>query len=889
MQIRAFIVFILAACGGMEIIMKKFGAVLILCIMMLNLFTGCNKEKMPDESDVTTETPASVTKPGTEPETEDPNIRKLRVMSFNVHNTLPKENGVLTETAQNRINAVKAEIGTYSPDMLGLQEDVTSWTNNLNLEGYTAIYDPEVSGSYEHCAIYFKSDLTCMEYGWGWLTSDGTKATVALTVSDILAGGKYEMTAEELARLDINSSTKDSFLRDSITYYIDADGNKQFSSSYNYLTARRMTYIVLDINGQKVIYVNTHLQHRSQNAVFISDAMLKLRNNERLAQFTMVQEKIEALKQIYTDAVVVVTGDFNDVPDSDVYKAATALYQDASRSAESVVGMKGTWNAYYSEKSHGDNYPNSGASIDTTTLDFCFVSENATVNTYRSGLGYATFKTEDGTDKTMYTSDHRSIIIDIAFLTSGTPDSPDDPIGYPDYSGGESGGNDEGEEPTVQEPVPSVPLQKPATAITSASVYSGTPDISWYTGDTNEYTLTTADQLMGFAQLGASNNFNAITIKLGANMVINSGTLEEIKANTNAYKWTFTEFKGILDGQGLSISGLYIEGNGMFSAASGTLQNFSLVNTYVSGAENVGTLAGTRTGGDLTVFNVLVEAEVVGSGNSVGGFIGYTTGEGSVTVRNCTFKGKVSGGENVGGLIGYVEKTDSTLIKNCALTVDVTGTKYAGGAVGYILGSGDGTKSAEISNTTLSGTVSCSGNGTGGLVGFVFYVSREFEIDSCTVSATVTGAGKHKGVVMGRAGNSTVRVSNCLVEGKISTTDTIANGGVIAWVNYSKITCENIIVALDGDSNLTSAFGHYHNGGNDNGVYMNVYYDKTLYSNPIDAFASTKITGDSIYGGKTTDELKSIASTFGEAWTSVEGDYPVPTAASSGIGALVQE
>ena len=39
------------------------------------------------------------------------------------------------------------------------------------------------------------------------------------------------------------------------------------------------------------------------------------------------------------------------------------------------------------------------------------------------------------------------------------------------------------------------------TPPTNASIYSGTPDTTWYTGDKTEYVLTTADQLAGLNKI----------------------------------------------------------------------------------------------------------------------------------------------------------------------------------------------------------------------------------------------------------------------------------------------------------------------------------------------------------------------------------------------------
>ena len=91
------------------------------------------------------------------------------------------------------------------------------------------------------------------------------------------------------------------------------------------------------------------------------------------------------------------------------------------------------------------------------------------------------------------------------------------------------------------------------TAVVSAeasdepSVYSGTPDVSWLTDEVKaakEFTITTADQLAGVAQIVnvgietvvdgtpvfSKQTFEGWKLKLGVDVVINDWTKEELAA-----------------------------------------------------------------------------------------------------------------------------------------------------------------------------------------------------------------------------------------------------------------------------------------------------------------------------------------------------------------------
>ena len=137
-----------------------------------------------------------------------------------------------------------------------------------------------------------------------------------------------------------------------------------------------------------------------------------------------------------------------------------------------------------------------------------------------------------------------------AQTTAGATDSTTSEIPSEATTEGGAGSTTEPITPPVLEP----PVIEVDTA--TASVYSGTPDTTWYVEGQTEFTLTTADQLMGMMELRTETfTFEGITLKLGCDMVINQGTLEEIKARgSENYNWkdlhSKWSFKGVVDGNG---------------------------------------------------------------------------------------------------------------------------------------------------------------------------------------------------------------------------------------------------------------------------------------------------------------------------------------------------
>lgn len=368
-------------------------------------------------------------------------------MSFNVQ-------GSVSSLATGRYAAVKQQILDYSPDLLGLQEDQPdTWgtASNFSLEGYTRYcYDGTITGvDPERLAIYVKSGLTVKTSGYtGLISSDSMRA---LTYDDVKSGGKYALNDamfDQLLALGSGSTDKEKIndaLHNGQVWYLSGGDAK----SMNLLGGRRMTYVVVEKAGQDVIYVNMHVQHRSQNNKYegSEDAIQgtvegkgsyynlvqTVRSYERMKTFELAQAKIEALLQTYPNAEVVITGDFNDTKagairdfcgggaDADgVYDVAIdGGYHDAALNAKTNGGnLTTTWNSYFTNTKEGqakevtDKTPLGSTAGTDGRIDFCFVSDGVTVNCYQTGAPYGQAG-ESG--RQYYLSDHLSLIVDIVF------------------------------------------------------------------------------------------------------------------------------------------------------------------------------------------------------------------------------------------------------------------------------------------------------------------------------------------------------------------------------------------------------------------------------------------------------------------------------------------
>ncbi|MDR0518130.1 MAG: hypothetical protein LBH25_13915 [Fibromonadaceae bacterium] len=265
-----------------------------------------------------------------------------------------------------------------------------------------------------------------------------------------------------------------------------------------------------------------------------------------------------------------------------------------------------------------------------------------------------------------------------------------------------------------------------AVGVWAQKVWDGKTDSEWYweNEQKTEFTISTAAQLAGLAQLiNGGNNFSGKTIKLTANIMLNDTAnwkkWTEDKSKP-ANSWTpigsYTDknnsrsFSGTFDGGGKVISGVYINNSnhyqGLFGyvTSNAAIKNLGIAASYVNGYSIVGGLVGQNNG---TVTDCYAVGNVTASGGYKGGiYVGGLAGSNSGTITNSYATGNVSGDDNVGGLVG---KNENGTITDSYATGDVKGNS---GTVGGLVGENEG---GTITNSYAKGNV--NGGAAGGLVG----------------------------------------------------------------------------------------------------------------------------------------------------------------------------
>ena len=310
-----------------------------------------------------------------------------------------------------------------------------------------------------------------------------------------------------------------------------------------------------------------------------------------------------------------------------------------------------------------------------------------------------------------------------------------------------------------------------------------------YTGKELAYIAQTGGKWLGYNYMLANDivlNNVELTYDTNGNL-----TADATKLNV----WTPIDgFKGVFDGNGFSVSGVYVNGasySGFFGKCYGNVFNLTLTNSYIKGTNYVGGICGHFTEVSKDMVNCYFDGAVVGTGG-VGGLVGYARtitvsrcgnygdvwGTGSHVagiagefysygINNCFNEGNIySKGDCVGGIAG---STDLYGFTGCVNRGNVTGKNYVGGVCGKFI-------EADISNCGNTGNI----KGTkyvGGICGYSTYDTAEYttaDINSSYNTGEVTG----ESCVGGITGYADfANVNNCYSVGNV--TGTTETGAVI--------------------------------------------------------------------------------------------------------------
>ena len=262
--------------------------------------------------------------------------------------------------------------------------------------------------------------------------------------------------------------------------------------------------------------------------------------------------------------------------------------------------------------------------------------------------------------------------------------------------------------------------------------------------EADPYLIGSKEALAAFAAAPVEGAFYKLTADIVWSEYKQGGTAP---AESN---WTPIVFDGTFDGDGHTVSGLYVKGAdtgvGFFGKANGVIKNLTVKDSYFEGEKNVGGIVGSvgKVGTDkaapesITIENCVNYADVTAK-NTVAGIIGYPFGNTNsdnnhfitVTISKCVNHGDVTGTEGngyAGGIAGRLLAI-SAVIDQCANFGDVSAAgALAGGIVGQGGRNGATEEPHKISNCYNAGKITATYL-SGGIIGRAY--ATPFDIENC--------------------------------------------------------------------------------------------------------------------------------------------------------------
>lgn len=226
----------------------------------------------------------------------------------------------------------------------------------------------------------------------------------------------------------------------------------------------------------------------------------------------------------------------------------------------------------------------------------------------------------------------------------------------------------------------------------------------------------------------------------------------------SAYRWipigngqgysSFQSFQGIFDGDGHTITGLYVDETedcrvaGLFGHLNGGHYTVEIKNLTVSGAQIITWNTSADYNNNPSMSGILA-ADATGS---------------NVRIENCHVSGTVTGVAYAGGMTGY---SLYATYENCSADVTVVGYAQTGGFVGVA-------HDSSFRDCSVTGTVKSLGWTTGGFVG---HTRSNTEVSHCLSSCKVSGDDWNTGGFVGYAEEGTM-ICNSVASGDVHSTVT---------------------------------------------------------------------------------------------------------------------
>ncbi len=358
--------------------------------------------------------------------------------------------------------------------------------------------------------------------------------------------------------------------------------------------------------------------------------------------------------------------------------------------------------------------------------------------------------------------------------------------------------------------------------------------IDWYDENKTTFEISTAEQLAGLASLvNSGKDFSGKTIELTQNIDLNPGITfnkeaisKDVVFTGTPKEWTpinpddvISNFSGTFDGNGFTISGLYLNSSnkdyanlGLFGFVSGTIQNVYINNSYIDVSineelENVGSIAG-HVNGFGKIFNCSFDGLINIEGSdvkitslNVGGICGSYENE---TIESCCNTG------NINVTMNEISYNGTSFYALCSVFIS---------GVSNIDTHNKPSANIEIKNSYNTGTINVSVNDFG----------SQQENSVILYALYISGIGSRIS-----SNDSPCNIASCYNTGEIKVSGkdnacVIYIGGINASEANNKITnCYNVgiiesTVEVDNTTGISSAVGSI-SGSINKTTFNNNYY-----------------------------------------------------------------
>ncbi len=339
--------------------------------------------------------------------------------------------------------------------------------------------------------------------------------------------------------------------------------------------------------------------------------------------------------------------------------------------------------------------------------------------------------------------------------------------------------------------------------------------------ESDPYQIATYDDLKLLSELGATGDVKYRAAWYILTQDIDCGQLNEdnsVKSGAEAFapicqngSDAAMSFHGNFNGNGKTISGLYINGSkqytGLFGVLrNGTIKNLTVIANVSSSATDTGIIVGDFSA-NAHVENCTAKGLLTSTSSSsaarVGGIVGRSTA--TSTVVGCTNEATITATSDGAGYCGGIVGQQLGIVDGCTNNGTVSAYQYAGGISGY-LGNG-----STIVNCCNLGSIASTTSYVGGICGFIAYGCT---VANCYNAANVTATSKIGAIAGGI--NNTLPDGSDLAAGVVENCySDIATGMAMIgpstnspWVHHCywrKSTCTKIGDSLSG-GNTNSAF-----------------------------------------------------------------------------------